>query len=67
MSSSLVCNDRNGRNLSAHLTFDGDNAYAVSGDIEKSLPTMGTVDSFVEFAKGFLLCSEDILGGSQSV
>ena len=67
MSLSLVCDDRNGCHFSAHLTFDGDNAYAISGDIEKPFPTMGTVDGFVEFVKGFFLCSEDKLGGSQTV
>jgi len=67
MSSSLVCDDWNGCDFSAHLTFDGDNAYAVSGDIEKSLPTIGTVDGFEEFVEGFLLCSEDDLSGSQTI
>jgi hypothetical protein len=67
MSSSLVCDDRNGCDFPTHLTFNGDNAYAVCGDIEKSLPTMGTVDGFVEFVKGFFLCSKDDLGGSRTV
>ena len=67
MSLSLVCDYGNGCDFSAHLTFDGDNAYAVCSDIEKSLPTMGTVDSFVEFVKGFLLCSKDDLSGSQTI
>lgn len=67
MSLSLVCDDRNGCHFSAHLTFDGNNAYAVCGDIEKSLPTVGTIDGFVEFVKGFFLCSKDDLGGSQTV
>ncbi len=67
MSLSLVCDDRNGFDFSTHLAFDGDNAYAVSSDIEKSLPTMGTIDGFVEFVKGFFLCSKDDLGGPQTV
>jgi hypothetical protein len=67
MSLSLVCDDRNGCDFSTHLAFDGDNAYAVSSDIEKSLPTMGTVDGFVEFVKGFLFCSKDDLCGPETV
>jgi len=67
MSSSLVCNNRNGGDFSAHLAFLGDNAYAVSGDIEKPFPAVGAVDGFVEFVKGFFLCPKDDLGGSQTV
>jgi hypothetical protein len=67
MSLSLVCDDRNGCDFSTHLAFDGDNAYAVSGDIEKPFPTVGTIDGFVEFVKGFFLCSKGDLGGSQAV
>ena len=67
MSSSLVCNDRNGCNFSAHLTFDGNNAYAIGGDVEKPLAAIGTVDGFEEFVEGFFLCSKDDLGGPQTV
>ena len=67
MSLPLVCDDRNGCDFSTHLTFDGDNAYAVSGDIEKPFPTVGTVDGFVEFIEGLFLCSKDDFGGSHAV